>query len=174
MTPEHKCWNQFPHILTDDTRSNMLSHAFLLKCSNFFLSFLILWISNSYRSKEREGSHIATFPASSHPNKHLIIHHYAMTDESCWRILENVSNLIYMLMVCWDRLGNVADFVICSCYYYNHWVKVEATSDCTSTIYDQTNLVLEAEQIDRDRKRRRETDVIKKDRVRMRGQGLFW
>lgn len=33
-----------------------------------------------------------------------------MTDESCWRILENVSNLIYMLMVCWDRLGSVADF----------------------------------------------------------------
>lgn len=35
-----------------------------------------------------------------------------MTDESCWRILENVSNLIYMLMVCWDRSASVADFLI--------------------------------------------------------------
>lgn len=29
----------------------------------------------------------------------FIIHHL-VTDEFCWRVLENVSNLIYMLMVC--------------------------------------------------------------------------
>lgn len=54
----------------------------------------------------------ATSPAPAHLNKHFIIHHRAMTDESCWRILENVSNLIYMLMVCWEWSASVSDFLI--------------------------------------------------------------
>lgn len=80
--------------------------------------------------------------APAHLNKHFIIHHQAMTDESCWRILENVSNLIYMLMVCWEWSASVSDFLILHLLPPGPAERVRAkeTSYCTWTICDLTTL----------------------------------
>ncbi len=52
-------------------------------------------------------------------------------------------------------------------------MKVEETSHCTSTIYDQTSLVSEAAQRDGERRRERERGrYYREDGVRQTGAGL--